>query len=82
MLSSGTLFALDPKLDPGVVEITPDGQAKRFVSLPGTGLPDGIAFDTTGHFGHRLLVADATKSTTTVLAIDAGRCARSPRAPR
>jgi hypothetical protein len=74
--SSGTVFALEPKLDPGIVEITQGGQARRFVSLPGAGLPDGIAFDTTGHFGHRLLVADATKATTTVLAID---CAGSVR---
>jgi hypothetical protein len=58
---------------PGIILIGADGQARRFASLPGTVTPTGITFDTTGHFGHKLVTA-SNHAETTVLAIDcAGR---------
>jgi hypothetical protein len=71
--SSGTLYALDPGSH-GLIQVAANGQAKRFASLPGTGLLDGIAFDATGRFGHKLLVTVKSRTATTVLAVDcAGR---------
>ena len=72
---SDTIYALAPGTHPGLIEVSPNGQARRFANLP-AGLPDGIAFDSTGHFGHKLLVADKSHGATTVLAVDcAGRVA-------
>ena len=71
---SDMIFALQPGAHPGIIEISPSGQARRFANLPAGGLPDGIAFDSTGHFGHKLLVTVRSHAATTVLAIDcAGR---------
>ena len=67
---TGTVFALQPGGPPGVIRIGTSGQARRFASLAGVGTPDGIAFDTTGSFGHRLLVTARGQGHTTVLAID------------
>jgi hypothetical protein len=53
-----------------VIAVDARGRARRLLDLPGTGLPNGIAFDTTGRFGHRLLVTRRGKGVTTVLAID------------
>ena len=67
---SGMIFALQPGRHPGIIAITPDGQASQFTSLPATLAPDGITFDTTGRFGHRLVVTARNHAATTVLAID------------
>jgi len=67
---SGMIFALQPGPRPGVIAITPDGRASRFTSLPATLNPDGITFDTTGRFGHRLVVTARNHGATMVLAID------------
>ena len=74
--NSGTLYALETKNPPGVISISPNGQARRFANVPATGLADGIAFDATGRFGHKLLVLVKGKTSTTVLALD---CAGSVR---
>lgn len=66
----GMIFALQPGPRPGIIAITPDGRASRFTSLPATAAPDGITFDTTGHFGYRLLVTARNHAATMVLAID------------
>jgi hypothetical protein len=66
----GTIFALQPGKRPGVILIGADGEARRFVSLAATLAPDGITFDSTGHFGHRLIVTARNHAGTTVLAID------------
>jgi hypothetical protein len=66
---SGTIFALQPGRHPGIIEITPAGRASRFTSLPATATPDGITVDTTGRFGHRLVVTARNHGATTVLAI-------------
>ena len=67
---SGTIFALEPGKRPGIILTGTDGRAQRFVSLPATVAPDGITFDPTGHFGHKLLVTARNHAATTVLAID------------
>jgi hypothetical protein len=74
--SSGMIFAIQPGAHPGVIGIGADGRARRFVSLPARAAPTGITFDSTGRFGHRLLVTAREHGGTTVLAIDcAGRIA-------
>jgi hypothetical protein len=64
-----TIFALEPLTRPGVIMISPQGQARRFASLPPGGFLSGIAFDATGRFGHRLLVTDRFGNRTTVFGI-------------
>ena len=64
-----TIFALEPVTRPGVIMISPQGQAGRFASLPPGGFLSGIAFDATGGFGHRLLVTDRFGDRTTVFGI-------------
>ncbi len=66
----GASYAIQPSRPPGVIMIGADGRARRFVSLPGTLTPDGIAADTVGRFGHALLVTARNGTGTTVLAID------------
>jgi hypothetical protein len=74
--SSGMIFALQPGGHPGVIAIGADGRARRFVSLPAGAAPNGITFDSTGRFGHRLLVTAREHAATAVLAIDcAGKIA-------
>ena len=66
---TNTAFALEPGSRPGVIRISPQGRARRFASLPPGHSPSGIAFDSTGRFGHRLLVTAEYRGRTTVLAI-------------
>jgi len=73
---SGMILALQPGPRQGIIAITPGGRASRFTSLPATATPDGIIFDITGRFGHRLIVTARNHATTMVLAIDCAR--RSP----
>ena len=73
----GMTFALRPGRHPGIIAITPGGRASRFISLPPTLTPDGITFDTSGRFGHRLLVTARNHATTTVLAIDCAGAVRT-----
>jgi hypothetical protein len=64
------IYALEPKGGPGLIVVSRSGQAKRLLDLGGSGLLNGIAFDTTGGFGHRLLVTATKSGHTTVFAID------------
>jgi hypothetical protein len=66
---NGTAFALEPGARPGVVMISPQGRARRFASLPPGRFLSGIAFDSTGRFGHRLLVTAGSGGRTTVFGI-------------
>ncbi len=62
-----------PSTNPGVVRITREGIASRFAELPSGFFPDGVAFDTVGRFGHRLLVMGLTgglSRTATLYGID------------
>jgi hypothetical protein len=54
----------------GVTVVAADGTAHDLARLPGSGLENGIALDTTGRFGHRLLVTATSGSRTTVYAVD------------
>jgi hypothetical protein len=74
---SGMIFALRPGRHPGIIAITPDGRASQFTTLPAALAPDGITFDTTGRFGHRLVVTARNHAATTVLAIDCTGAART-----
>jgi hypothetical protein len=64
-----TAFALEPGARPGVIMISPGGEARRFASLPAGRFLSGIAFDGTGRFGHRLLVTATSGGRTTVFGI-------------
>lgn len=65
-----TVYALRLVNGRGVTAISRQGRPRRFARLPTNGLESGIAFDTTGRFGHRLLVTATAHSRTTVFAID------------
>jgi hypothetical protein len=80
----GGIYALRLNHGDGITEVSAAGHVRRFARLPRRGLEDGIAFDLTGHFGHRLLVTVSASGTTTVYAIDCrGRVrALTRRAPR
>jgi hypothetical protein len=66
---TGTAFALEPGPRPGVVMISAQGRARRFASLPPGRSLSGIAFDSTGRFGHRLLVTAGSGGRSTVFGI-------------
>jgi hypothetical protein len=71
------VYALDADKTPGVVRVTAAGKATRVRDLPAKAFPSGIALDTVGRFGYRLLVAANFGDTTTVYAIDClGRASR------
>jgi hypothetical protein len=65
-----TIYAIRLHSGRGVTAITPKGHVHRFAALSAGGLIDGITFDGTGRFGHRLLVTINHGSTTTVDAVD------------
>lgn len=54
----------------GVTWVSPGGAVHRFAALPRAGLENGIAFDLTGRFGHRLLVTASARGRTTLFAVD------------
>lgn len=66
---NGTALALEPGPRPGVIMISPQGRARRFASLPPGRFLSGIAFDSTGRFGHRLLVTAGSGGRTTIFGI-------------
>jgi hypothetical protein len=68
--NAGDLFVLDLTAPPGVARIEPSGRATHFATLTGVDTLGGIAIDTTGGFGHHLLVTGTHANLTTVFAID------------
>ncbi len=54
----------------GVTRVTASGTALPFAAVPGVDSLNGIAFDTTGRFGGRLLVTGPAHGRTTVVALD------------
>jgi hypothetical protein len=58
---------------PGVTAVNETGHVRSFVRLATRGLLNGIAFDTTGRFGMRLLATATAGTSTTVFAIDCHR---------
>ena len=68
---AGDVFALELATPPiGLVHVTVDGRSGRFVDLPQAETLTGIAFDTTGRFGNRLLVAGRRAGRTILFSID------------
>jgi hypothetical protein len=65
-----SLYVLSLQKATGVTAVDTRGEARSFTALPRKGLENGIAFDSTGRFGHRLLVTATSHSRTTVYAID------------
>ncbi len=70
------VFILQPAAPLGVLRIDHDGAAHPFATVPGVDALNGIAFDTTGKFGHRLLVTGPHAGHTTVAAIDCNGAAK------
>jgi hypothetical protein len=68
--SQDTLFAIEAGAQPGVIRVDAQGVATRVADLPVGLLVDGIAFDTVGRFGHRLLVTQLGAGATTVYSLD------------
>lgn len=64
------VYALEPQKRKGVIAVDARGRARRLARLPGAGLPNGIAFDTSGRFGRRLLVTATASGRTTLFALD------------
>jgi hypothetical protein len=54
----------------GVTRVDGAGQARPFATVSGVESLNGIAFDTTGRFGSRLLVSAPVKGRTAIVAID------------
>jgi hypothetical protein len=62
------VLRLHPPL--GVTRVTAGGTARPFAEVPGVDSLAGIAFDTVGRFGFRLLVTGSAPGGTTVAAVD------------
>jgi hypothetical protein len=67
---AGTVYAISFGKPRGVVSVDPRGRIRRFATIAAPGLIDGIAFDETGRFGYRLLVATTAGKHTSVAAVD------------
>jgi hypothetical protein len=65
-----TVYAIRLTRARGVVAIDPAGHVRPLAAINAAGLIDGITFDSTGSFGHRLLVTVNAGARTTVDAID------------
>ena len=65
------VYALDlSSATPGVTRVSRSGAVSHFTTVDGVSTLTGIAFDTVGDFGHRLLVIGPSGTHTTVFAID------------
>ncbi|MBV9715510.1 MAG: hypothetical protein JOZ64_09065 [Solirubrobacterales bacterium] len=72
-----TVYAISFGSPRGVVAISRQGRVRPFASIGLPGLIDGIAFDDTGRFGYRLLVAATAGKHTAVDAVDCHGAVRS-----
>src|SRR5207253_518633 len=70
--TAGMIYAIRLHSGRGVTEIDRAGRVRRFAAVSAPGLINGIAFDTTGHFAHRLLLTVNAGRRTAVLAVDCG----------
>ena len=64
-----TVYALKLSQPQGVFAITPGRKVRVLATLRAAGLANGIAFDSSGRFGHRLLATVSGGGRTTVYAI-------------
>lgn len=67
---ASTVYAISFGKPRGVVAIDPQGRVRPFATISAPGLIDGIAFDETGDFGYRLLVATTAGKHTSIDAVD------------
>lgn len=65
-----TVYAISFGSPRGVMSVSAAGRVHPFATIKSPGLIDGIAFDDTGRFGYRLLVATTNGPVTAVAAID------------
>jgi hypothetical protein len=65
-----TVYAISFGSPRGVVAVSWQGRVRPFATIGAPGLIDGIAFDETGRFGYRLLVATTNGPKTDVDAVD------------
>ena len=65
-----TVYAISFGSPRGIVAINREGRVAPFATITAPGLIDGIAFDGTGRFGQRLLVATTAGKRSTIDAID------------
>jgi hypothetical protein len=67
----GDVFAVELATSPvGVAHVTVEGRSGRFVDLPQAETLTGIAFDATGRFGNKLLVAGRRQGRTILFSVD------------
>lgn len=66
---AGAIYAIRLHGARGIIRISASGRLRMFASIGAPGLIDGIAFDGTGAFGHRLVVTINHGQTTTVDAV-------------
>ena len=71
-----TVYAISFASPRGVVAVDSHGHVRPFATIGAPGLIDGIAFDESGRFGYRLLVATTAGKRTSVDAIDCHRAVR------
>jgi len=70
--TSDTVFAIRPAAPSAVIGIAPSGKPATFATLPQAGALNGITLDTSGRFGHRLLVSGSLPGGhTAVVTLDA-----------
>ncbi len=72
-----TVYAISFGKPRGVVAVDSRGRVRPFATIAAPGLIDGIAFDETGRFGYRLLVAATAGKRTSVDAVDCRGAVRS-----
>lgn len=66
---AGNVYSLKVSAPQGVFKIARQHRVRLLATLRASGLANGIAFDTTGRFGHRLLVTVSGSGRTTVYAL-------------
>jgi hypothetical protein len=72
------LYILDLTSPPGIARVDVSGQSSRFATLSGVDTLGGIAMDTVGKFGHRLLVTSTHDGNqTTLFSIDCDGTSRA-----
>jgi hypothetical protein len=64
------VYVLDLTSPPGIARVDPAGHASRVATIPAVQTLNGIAFDTTGRFDHRLLVAGSIEQREMLFALD------------
>jgi hypothetical protein len=68
--SPDDVYAIEQGSPPSIIRVDTTGRAGVFTNLPSMATPSGIAFDTVGGFGHRLLVTATSQGRGVVLAVD------------